>query len=547
MQIKTERQIDCLLIGYNEPNFHSYEKMVSSMGANSGAYRDLRLNFVEVNGDKFTPVGLLNHLRSKKSGKESNLHCGQPLNLATAYLSSYLQRRGLSTEYVNLFQKEKEKLGGLLKNNVKTVAITTTFYISAMPIIEIITFIRKYNRSAKIIIGGPFISNQCAQNDQETLDFLLNSLGADFYINSTEGEHALYRTIEAIKNKQPFDGIENLIYHKGKELVYNTTTLENNNLDENYVKWNLFSRESIGNVVQIRTARGCAFRCAFCGYPVRAGNYTYANVETVEKELSLLKEVGDVSYLTFIDDTFNVPQERFKEICRMMIENQYGFKWFSYLRCQYLDRETVELMKASGCDGVFLGVESGSPEILTKMNKSAAIDDYRRGIALLNEYGIVSFASFIVGFPGETVETVQETVNFIEETKPTFYRAQMWYCDPITPIFKEGSKYQIEGNSFNWKHSTMNCDIACRLIDNMVCTVQNSTWLSQYNFDFWMIPTLLGNGMKLEQFMAFVKGFEQLLVASIEKDSNGKSEQAESQESLNVHMVLKQMENACDF
>ncbi len=502
--------IDCILIGYNEPDFANYERVLRSMGENSGAYRDLNLNFVEYEEKKYTPAGLLNYLRKRK-GIDSNIHCAEPLSLAVAYLSTFLNRQGLITEYINIFQHEKDRLAELLKTNVRTVAITTTFYVSPLPIIEIITFIRKHNRSVKIIIGGPFISNQCAQFDSETLKFMLQSLNADFYVNSSQGEYALYRIIDALINNKSFADIDNIFYLKDKKIISTDSSFENNDLDKNYVDWSLFDSDKLGRTVNLRTARGCAFNCSFCGYPVRAGKYTLASVSTVEKELSYLKDNGKVKYLAFIDDTFNIPQNRFKEICKMMMRNKYGYKWFSYLRCQFLDEETVQLMKESGCAGVFLGLESGSSGILQKMNKGAQIDKYRKGIALLNKYDILNFASLIIGFPGETERTVQETIAFIEETSPTFYRAQIWYCDPVTPIMEQKETLQIEGMSFQWSHVTMNSMQASDWVDKMFLTVKNSIWLPQYNFDFWIIPTLLGKGMSQEQIMSFVKGFNALL------------------------------------
>lgn len=513
----TER-IDCLLIGYNEPDFQQYEAMVRSMGVDSGSYRDLNLNFVELDGQKYPPVALLNEYRTKATGQVSNLHCAEPLNLAVAYLSSYLQKRGMRTEHINVYQLEKERLAELLKTEVMAVAITTTYYVSPMPIIEIITFIRQHNRKVKIILGGPYVSNQCVASDQVTLEFLFKSLGADFYVNSSQGEYALYRVLDALKNNKAFTDIDNLIYKRGPKFVFTNQSVEENDLDECWVDWGLFDGKILGPAVQMRTARSCPFSCAFCGYPERAGKYTFTQVETFEKELNLLRDKGTVRNIAVIDDTFNVPQERFKEICQMMIKNNYGFGWYSYIRCQFLDRETVELMKASNCQGVFLGIESGSQQILEKMHKSAKIEDYKKGLALLKEHGILTFASFIVGFPGETQETVQETMDFIEETAPDFYRVQLWYSDPITPIMREKDKYQIEGQGFNWRHATLDFAEGCDLIDRMCCQVKNSRWLAQYNFDFWMIPTILGNGMKIEQYKEFVGIFDELLRQKVTKE-----------------------------
>src|SRR5215213_9730881 len=94
---------------------------------------------------------------------------------------------------------------------------------------------------------------------------------------------------------------------------------ENNSLDENFIDWRYFSAETIGATIQTRTARSCAFKCSFCNYPTRAGALTLTSLDVVERELNSMRELGNVQNVVFIDDTFNVPLPRFKEICRLMI------------------------------------------------------------------------------------------------------------------------------------------------------------------------------------------------------------------------------------
>jgi p-methyltransferase len=235
----------------------------------------------------------------------------------------------------------------------------------------------------------------------------------------------------------------------------------------------------------------------------------------IEKELDSIVALDHVRNLVFIDDTFNVPFPRFKEICRLMIKNKYPFNWFSYFRCSNSDEEAIALMAESGCKGVFLGIESGSPTILKNMNKSATIEKYAKGIEWLRQYGIMTFGSFIVGFPGETDETVQETVDFIRETKPDYYRAQMWYCEPGTPIQNQRAEYDINGQGFVWNHRTMDSLEAMDHIDKMFLTIKESLWLPQWSFDFWTIPYLIGKGISLELFRELMQSAHQMLTLEI--------------------------------
>src|SRR5205085_10332281 len=185
--------------------------------------------------------------------------------------------------------------------------------------------------------------------------------------------------------------------------------IEDNDMDENSVDWSRFEREFYTPGVQIRTARSCAFSCSFCKYPAMAGRLNLTSLPVVERELRMLNDAG-VKHLVFIDDTFNVPLPRFKDLCRLMIDNKFDFEWYSFFRCSNSDDQAFDLMYKSRCKGVFLGIESGDPTVLVNMNKFAKVDRYKYGIRMLKERGITTFASIIVGFPGESEETVKNTL-----------------------------------------------------------------------------------------------------------------------------------------
>ena len=162
-----------------------------------------------------------------------------------------------------------------------------------------------------------------------------------------------------------------LIYvTKNGEYKYTPVIREDNNLENNIVDWKLFS-DRIRRGVSVRTSQSCPFSCKFCNFHVMEGKYSCISVEAIEKELNTLKGIDRVKCINFVDDTFNIPKERFKKVLQMMIRNDYCFKWFSYVRCQYLDEEIVALMKESKCIGVYLGIESGNQFMLDNMNKKA--------------------------------------------------------------------------------------------------------------------------------------------------------------------------------
>ncbi len=505
------KKIDCLFIGHNEVGLVEYEKSIRSMGINTGAYRDLNLNFISYDNRPYTVpeiFNLFNGGEKDSAASRKPLKPGDLFSAAIAYLGTYLDRRGFTFDYINSFQDEKKELMKKLANeNILTIAIITTLYVSVFPILEIIAFIRKYNRNAKIIIGGPFVYTQFKTQKSMSLEFLFEStVGADFYVISSQGEATLVQTLHALKNNLPLDRIHNIYYKTDSGYRLNPTLKEDNKLSENMVDWSLFS-DKLREVVYIRTSISCPFSCSFCGFPERAGKYQTVPPDLVMEELNALEQIESVKTLSFLDDTFNVPVKRFKDILKGMIKRKSRLKWLSNFRCQFADREMVELMKESGCEAVFLGIESANDQILKNMNKMVTVGKYREGMALLKEFDIATFCSFVVGFPGETHETVQDTVKFIEETGPDFFRAQLWYCESVTPIWKQRDKYGLKGESFEWSHCTMDAKTASDLVEEIFLSIGNSVWVPQYHFDFSRIWGLIHRGMSMDRVKDFLTAF----------------------------------------
>jgi len=523
--------VDCIIVGYNDLPFEKYVELLSQYGRNSEAFRDLKFSFVDLNGKPLNYVSLLNHVvKSAHPEIEDGtglgpFKSGEIPNLAAVYLSNFLRKFGIRTKYINLFQDEKDKFAELLRAKPACVAITTTFYVLNFPVNEIVQFVREHSPQTKIVVGGPLISNHLRNLQGGALDSALMDMAADFYVVDSQGEGTLATLVKTVKNNSNLAEVPNLAYFDHGQLMRTPVVPEVNVMDEVDIHWDEFSlEEDLGETIQLRTARSCAFKCAFCNYPARAGKLSLSSLDTVERELSSIRSLENVSNVVFIDDTFNVPLPRFKDLCRLMIKKQYNFNWFSYFRCSNSDEEAFDLMAKSGCKGVFLGIESGSPSILKNMNKAATIERYAEGIKMLKERNITTFGSFILGFPGETDKTVEETIDFIRANKPDFYRAQMWYNEPGTPIHLEKDKYQIKGEGFVWEHASMTSLEAMDHIDRMFLTIKESVWLPQWSFDFWFIPYALGKGISIPDFKKFVSYANQMLAMEIAYcDADGKS------------------------
>ena len=510
---------DCVIVGYNDIDYSVTLEAAKATKSFSGAYWTLASQSVENMGRRVTYDELLNKFFSKKTGKEFNLHVNKVPNLGVCYLYSFLRKRNFNVEHVNFFTEEKQRLASLLENNPKSVAITTTYYQRNAPITEIVRFIRQHNKDTRIIVGGPHIFNVCTLSTEKKQDASFGEIGADIYINDSQGELTLSRVMGALNRSSPPDlgSVPNLIYSKDGAFYRTEREIEQNSMDENTVDWRVFDRSFIAPFVFVRTARSCAFKCSFCNFPAFAGPLNLTSLDVVEKELGQLHDAG-VKQIFFTDDTFNVPLPRFKKLLRMMIERDFGFEWYSYFRCANADDETFGLMQRSGCKGVLLGIESGDQTILRNMNKAVKVERYKYGIKQLNDHGIITHASFIVGFPGETRETVLNTLKFIEETTPTFYVLHIFNHDKKAPIHRQAKDYDLRGANLSWKHRTMDWREAGALVEMMHRTIKDSYYLQQ-DLGISAIPYLQNHGISLDEFKEFLAYSKELLLSGLEPPS----------------------------
>jgi anaerobic magnesium-protoporphyrin IX monomethyl ester cyclase len=535
--------IDCLLIGQSDADFDRHVRTLKfSFGANSGAYQDLDYAFVTYKGRHYRALELLNVINADRLASPlSNMDFLWP---TIAVLGSFLHKHGLTFDYVNRYSYEKDLLREKLRSNrYRVIALSTTLYVMDTPIRDIIRFIRECGCDTPVVVGGPYIRNRMAEADITLVDKEFKSIGADLYVNNAEGQMTLVNTIRCLQQNLPLSSVTNLIWRadlagqqpvltapvsvqsavgkvipisggseatggRGKHFVFNPYEPEDNPLQDNLVDFSLFRKEDVSRFYSLSTAKSCPFACSFCCFPARAGEYRYIDVPVVEEYLNRIKSLG-VHTLTLLDDTFNVPKTRFKDILRMMIRNRYGFRWNSFYRSDQGDAETIDLMAESGCEGVFLGIESASDVMLKKMNKTSRRRHYEAAVPLLRKHGIHAHANFIIGFPGETEASVRESMDFIDEFQPDTYKAQLWYADNKSPIWKMKDELNIKGIGFRWSHDTMNSEEASVWLDTVLSSVKGSVFLPEDGCGQWSVFYLQRLGMSKSQVQDYLRAFEE--------------------------------------
>jgi anaerobic magnesium-protoporphyrin IX monomethyl ester cyclase len=184
-------------------------------------------------------------------------------------------------------------------------------------------------------------------------------------------------------------------------------------------------------------SRGCPAGCKFC---IKHVNYNYSvrlrSAENIMAELWSLKKLG-IDNVMMYADLFTVSRDQVMSLCKAMVEEKIDMKWMCNSRVDYVDEEMLALMGRSGCHMISWGIESGSKEILKRVHKGTDPEKVERALRWAKKAGIKNFGYFIIGLPGETEATIQQTIAF-SKTLPLnvaiFHIAAPY---PGTPFFHE--------------------------------------------------------------------------------------------------------------
>jgi len=201
---------------------------------------------------------------------------------------------------------------------------------------------------------------------------------------------------------------------------------------------NYFQSPHLHPFVDMFTGRGCPWgKCTFCLWPYtinKGAPYRERDMNSVIRELRFIKEELPFVREVFIqDDTLS--EKRARELSTAIIDNDIDITWSCYSRVD-MDLDTLKLMKKSGCRLMHVGYESSNPEILSNIRKGTTVKMMERFTENANKVGLLNHADFIIGLPGETVETIKATVKWAKTLKVDSYQFTIPKPYPETPLYE---------------------------------------------------------------------------------------------------------------
>ena len=196
----------------------------------------------------------------------------------------------------------------------------------------------------------------------------------------------------------------------------------------------------------IYTSKGCPYTCMFCN--VSQSKLKLKSVDRIMKEIAYLKKNYNIKTISFFDETFTLDKKRVKEFCKRI--KKYKIKWYCNTRVNLVNLPLLKMMRKAGCRAISYGVESGSQKVLDTISKRTTVEESANAIKWTYQVGIKMHCSFIFGLPGETEETIRETMQFIRKTLPMSVEFNIATPYPGTRLHKYCIEKGYIKKNLNW-------------------------------------------------------------------------------------------------
>jgi len=253
-----------------------------------------------------------------------------------------------------------------------------------------------------------------------------------------------YGSLSESDDQIDMDQIKGLVWRSGEEIVMNAPRPFISSLDDmpipqhSMLPLDKYRMPLIkGPFTFIVTSRGCPAGCTYC---IKHVSYQFGtrlrSPKLLMEEMWQLKKLG-INNIHMYADLFTVNREQVVELCQLMIEEEINIRWTCNSRVDYVDEEMLKLMGQAGCWLISWGIESGNEQILRHAKKGAYPEKAERSLQWAKEAGIKNWGYFIIGLPGETEETIRQTIDFSKKLPLDIALFHVAAPYPGTPFFFE--------------------------------------------------------------------------------------------------------------
>jgi anaerobic magnesium-protoporphyrin IX monomethyl ester cyclase len=356
--------------------------------------------------------------------------------LGLLYVSGYLKQAGFDVEVFDSTFSNKEAWQAFMLEKQADVVFFYANLITKRNTLELTSFLKQHTQ-ATLIGGGPDVTYNAKNYLSNGFDFLVVG----------EGEETSKELLTAFKDKLPWDALLGLAYLKDGALVQNPPRTKIKDLSElslpdiASIDFNRYldtwEKHHGVRMASVSTQRGCPYTCKWCSTAVYGQSYRRRPAELVAEEIEQLTKTYNIEGIWFVDDVFTVSHKWIKSLHAEFLNRKIKIRFECITRAERLTNEILDLLKEMGCFRIWIGAESGSQKIIDAMDRRVDIHKVREMINLTKEKGMEAGTFIMVGYPGEGLPEVKETVQHLKNATPSQLTATIAYPIKGTSLYTE--------------------------------------------------------------------------------------------------------------
>jgi len=354
--------------------------------------------------------------------------------LGLGYLAGSLRKNGITVRILDgTFMKREELIrqAKMVSPGIVGIYCMVTMRDEAR---RIASELKNLPDKPLLVAGGPFPTSEPERFFDE---FDVIVLG--------EGEITMLELVVGYLAGNDLSGIKGIVLIKNGKVISKSQRDYINNIDsiphpardlyENQKYKEYWVKKFGYPCTPIITTRGCPYNCDYCARPVFGNRYRERSYHDVISEIEEVLALG-YSRIWFSDDVFTLNKKRIVDMCEEIERRGLLFKWDCLCRVDNVDLELFRVMRRAGCTRVFFGIESGDERVLKNMKKSFTVDQAEKAVRMAKGAGISVGTFFMIGYPGETEETILRTIRFSSSLPSDYLSYTLPYPLPGTELYK---------------------------------------------------------------------------------------------------------------